>query len=53
MVDVKHLRGEVDWWTKELQMRQERVREAVEKLRVNHEELMRAEQEEARNKSHQ
>ena len=51
MLDINKLREDVRWWTEELRMREIKVKEAVEKLRARQGELMRAEQEEARQAS--
>ena len=52
MSNVDQLRRDVKWWTDELRLRQEKVREAVDKLKTFQDELMRAEREEADRASH-
>jgi len=52
MSDVHQLREDVKWWTEELRVRQEKVREAVNKLKERQDALMRAEREEATKNLH-
>jgi len=49
MADVNKLREDIKWWTEELRIRQEKVKEAIDTLKLRQEDLMRAEQEEAKN----
>lgn len=46
MSDLNKLRGDVDWWMKELKIRQEAVIEAIDALKARQGELAQAEREE-------
>ena len=49
MADINQLRRDVEWWTKEVQIQQDKVKEAMDTLTSRQNELRRAEDEEMRN----
>ncbi len=53
MADINKLREDVRWWTEELRVREEKVREAMDTLGTRQRELMQAEREDANRLSNQ